>query len=97
MITEFGEMEIKPGLEQEFIDGVVKCMPMLLGSRGCQAVKLFRSQEAPSRFLLDVKWEDLEAHAAFKVSPGIEQWRAAVAHCLVARANVWHGDLVVGN
>ena len=95
MITEFGEMEIKPGLEQEFIDGVENCKHMLFGSPGCHGVKLFRSQENPSRFLLDVKWQDLESHRAFKESPGIQQWRAAVAHCLTGRAHVWHGDLVV--
>jgi len=95
MITEFAEIEVKPGLEAEFIAGVEKSKPAFLRSAGCRGVALTRGVENPAKFVLHVLWESVEHHmVTFRASPEFQEWRANVGHCFAAPPNVWHGEKV---
>jgi len=89
-------MKVKPDMEQEFIDGADSCMAILLALPGCRAIERCRLQESPSCFSLYIGRYNFAVHDAFTLSPSIGQGRAAVGHCRVARARVWHGDIVIG-
>jgi quinol monooxygenase YgiN len=95
MVTEFAEIEVKPGMEAAFIEGVEKSRPAFLRSTGCHGVGLVRSVENPLKFVLQVQWESVEAHmVTFRASPEFQEWRGNVGHCFAAPPHVWHGETV---
>jgi len=97
MVTEFAEIDVKPGLEQEFIEGVKKSIPAFLRSAGCHGVALVRGVESPRKFVLQVQWESVDHHmVTFRAAPEFQEWRANVGHCFAAPPNVWHGETVAG-
>lgn len=91
MIKEIAQLTIKPGLEQQFEQGVSQARPLFLRSRGCQGVQLFRSIEQPEQYTLVVDWETVEDHMVhFRESPEFQQWRALVGDTFAAPPNVHH-------
>lgn len=95
MITEFAEIEVKPGMEEAFIAGVEKSKPAFLRSAGCHGVRLLRAVEMPRKFMLQVQWESVVHHMElFRAAPEYQEWRANVAHCFAGAPLVWHGETV---
>jgi quinol monooxygenase YgiN len=65
-------------------------------SKGCHGMELQRSHETPSRYLLFVRWDSVEAHmVGFRESPEFQIWRKAVSHCFEAPPTVEHVAPVV--
>ncbi len=96
MVIEFAEIDVKPGMEAEFIAGVETSRPLFLRSPGCHGLVLHRSIEQPQHFILNIKWDSVAAHEAFRAAPEFALWRANVSACFAAAPNVWHGERVVG-
>jgi quinol monooxygenase YgiN len=95
MITEFAEIEVKPGMEAAFIEGVEKSKAAFLRSAGCHGVALVRGVENPLKFVLQVQWESVAHHmVTFRAAPEFQEWRANVGHCFAAPPSVWHGENV---
>jgi quinol monooxygenase YgiN len=95
MVTEFAEIEVKAGMEQDFIAGVEKSKPAFLRSEGCHGLHLVRSVENPTKFVLHVLWESVDHHMVkFRAAPEFQEWRSNVGHCFAAPPNVWHGEKV---
>jgi quinol monooxygenase YgiN len=95
MVTEFAEIEVKPGMEAAFIAGVEKSKPAFLRSAGCHGLVLRRSVENPLKFVLQVQWESVDHHmVTFRAAPEFQEWRGNVGHCFAAAPNVWHGEVV---
>ena len=91
MILEIATLTITPGMEAEFEAGVTKAVAAFQGSKGCHGLELQRSHETPSRYLLFVRWESVEAHMVdFRESPAFQVWRGAVGHCFAAPPSVEH-------
>ncbi|HTQ72069.1 MAG TPA: antibiotic biosynthesis monooxygenase family protein [Acidocella sp.] len=96
MVTEFAQIEVKPGMEEAFIQGAAKSRPVFLAAEGCFGMGLQRSVEEPSKFLLMVQWESVDAHMViFRESPGFQEWRNNVGHCFAVPPVVWHGETVI--
>ncbi len=96
MVTEFAQIEVKPGMEETFIQGAAKSRPVFLAAEGCFGMGLQRSVEEPSKFLLMVQWESVDAHMViFRESPGFQEWRNNVGHCFAVPPVVWHGATVI--
>src|SRR5690349_1901780 len=62
MILEMAHIEVKPGAEAAFEAAVAQAAPLFAAARGCQKMELHRVVEAPSRYILMVRWETLEDH-----------------------------------
>lgn len=96
MVTEFAQIEVKPGMEQELIKGVENSRSVFQAARGCKHMALQRSMEEPTKFLLAVQWESVEDHMVhFRQSEGFKIWRENVGHCFAVPPVVWHGQTVV--
>ncbi len=96
MVTEFAEIEVKPGMEQEFVAGVAKSKAAFLRSAGCHGLHLVRSVENPLKFVLHVQWESVAHHMElFRAAPEFQEWRGNVGHCFAVPPVVWHGEVVV--
>ena len=69
MLLERSEIQVKPGLEQEFARVMAdQGMPLLSSVPGVKGVQIGRGVENPSKFIFLVEWEAMEAHTAFKTS-----------------------------
>jgi heme-degrading monooxygenase HmoA len=96
MILEIAQLDIKPGMENEFEAAVSKAVPIFKRAKGCEGVTLQRSHENPSRYRLFVRWETLENHTKdFRESADFQEWRKLVGHCFASPPNVEHVSEVV--
>ena len=88
MITEIAQIDVKPGMEQEFEAGVAKAAPVFKRAKGCHGVALEKSIEKPSRYRLFVQWETVENHTVdFRGSADFQV--AAPASGIASRARRW--------
>ena len=96
MIMEIAQIEVKPGMEAEFEQGVTKAAPLFQRAKGCTGMTLQKSHENPARYRLFVKWGTLENHTRdFRESPDFQEWRKLVGHCFASPPGVEHVTEVV--
>jgi quinol monooxygenase YgiN len=92
MITEFAEIEVKPGTEQTFRDGVAACKPLFARAPGCHGLELHHAIEHPLNFLLVIKWDAVQDHINMTQSPDFQTWRATVGACFAGKPKVFHAN-----
>jgi len=91
MILEIAQIDVTPGMEDEFEAGVTKAAPIFRRAKGCKGMELQRGIEQPGRYRLFVKWETVENHTVdFRGSADFQEWRKLVAHCFAAAPHVEH-------
>lgn len=96
MFLEIAQIDVKPGMEQQFEDGVGKAAPIFRRAKGCNSMTLTRSVEKPARYRLFVHWATLENHTVdFRGSADFQEWRKLVGHCFAAPPEVEHVREVV--
>jgi len=96
MILEIAQINVKPGMEQEFEANVAKAAPLFRRAKGCASMKLMRSAEKPERYRLFVQWQTLENHTVdFRGSADFQEWRTLVGHCFAAPPDVEHVAVAV--
>ena len=80
MVLEVAQIEVVPGQEDAFVEAYRKAREVLVSTSGFRSVRVVRGVESPSRFLLLVEWDSVEAH---------EQHFRAVPE----RFTVWRGHI----
>jgi quinol monooxygenase YgiN len=96
MVLEIAQIDVKPGMENEFEAGVKAAAPIFKRAKGCHGMELQRSIEKPSRYRLFVQWQTLENHTVdFRGSPDFQEWRKLVGHCFAAPPEVEHTEQAV--
>jgi len=91
MILEIAQIDVKPGLEQEFEAGVAKAAPIFQRAKGCKGMSLQRSVEKPARYRLFVTWDTVENHTVdFRNSTDFQEWRKLVGHFFATPPEVEH-------
>jgi heme-degrading monooxygenase HmoA len=96
MILEIAQIDVKPGMEQEFEAGVRAAGPIFERAKGCKGMTLQRSHEQPNRYRLFVTWETVENHTVdFRGSADFAEWRKLVGHCFAQPPEVEHVHEVV--
>jgi heme-degrading monooxygenase HmoA len=96
VITEHAVLEVIPGREDEFILVMARAKALIAATPGFVSLRVERGVEQPSRFLLLVEWETLEAHTeGFRGSANYEEWRALLHHFYDPFPLVEHFEAVV--
>jgi heme-degrading monooxygenase HmoA len=91
MILEIAQIDVKPGMEQEFEAGMRKAVPLFQRAKGCKSMQVQRSIEKPGRYRGLVQWETLENHTVdFRGSADFQEFRRLVGHCFAAPPEVEH-------
>ncbi len=91
MILEIAQIDVKPGMENDFEAGVKAATPLFQRAKGCTGVTLQRSHEMPQRYRLFVQWQTLENHTVdFRGSADFQEWRKLVGHCFAGPPHVEH-------
>ena len=90
MLLEIAVIPVKPGMESDFEARVRRAAPLFQRAKGCTALSLHRSHEAPSRYRLFVQWETLASHRDFCASADHEEWRKLIVPCFAGPPEVEH-------
>ncbi len=91
MVLEIATLDIKPGQEKAFEAGVADAVKHFKAAPGCHGMALQRSHETPSRYLLFVRWDSVEAHTVdFRNGPHFAGWRSCVSDFFAAPPSVEH-------
>ncbi len=98
MILEAAILDVIPGKEREFESAFAKASPIIAGMNGYISHQLQHCIEAPTRFLLLVQWETLEAHTiGFRGSAEYQEWRKLLHHFYDPFPVVQHYELSFSN
>jgi heme-degrading monooxygenase HmoA len=96
MVTEIAQIDVKPGMEREFEQGVEEARQHFRRGKGFRSMGLLRSIEKPQRYRLMIEWDTLESHIKeFYGSDDWKAWRALVAHCFAGPPEVDHSNTVL--
>ena len=79
MILEVALIDVFPGGEDAFVASYRLGHPILASTPGCRSVRMTRGIESPSRFVLLVEWDSVEAHTEnFRNTERFVQWRGLI-------------------
>lgn len=96
MILEIAQIDIKPGFEQEFEEGVRRATLLFLRAAGFRSFQLRKVVEKPHRYQLVVGWRSVEDHVVgFVGSSDFKAWRELVGHCFERLPYVEHSSMVM--
>lgn len=91
MVLEVAMFDIVPGREEEFTEAYAGARHLVEATEGCRAVRMTRGVESPSRFVLLIEWDSVEAHeTGFRASERFPAWRAAIGPFFASPPAVEH-------
>jgi heme-degrading monooxygenase HmoA len=79
MVLEIGDIEVSPGSADGFATAYLSVREVLATTPGCHSVRMTRGIETPTRFVLLVEWDSIEAHEQnFRATDRFGAWRGAI-------------------
>jgi heme-degrading monooxygenase HmoA len=79
MVLEVALIDVVSGQEDAFAAAYGEARELVAGTPGCRSVRMTRGIESPSRFVLLVEWDSVEAHQKnFRESERFPAWRARI-------------------
>ena len=98
MITEIADFAVLPDKQEQFADAVREGLALAAQSSGFRGARLTRSIETPTRFVLFIEWDSVEAHTVgFRESELFPQWRAIVGPFFDGPPTVEHVEELVAH
>ena len=96
VVLEIADFAVLPGKEDEFAAAVREGLALIADTPGYRSARLTRGVESPSRFVLLIEWDSLEAHTVgFRQSENFTRWRGLIGSFLDGDPRVEHFDDVV--
>ncbi|WP_086055462.1 antibiotic biosynthesis monooxygenase family protein [Protofrankia coriariae] len=90
-VLEVARFDVVPGQEEAFAAAYRRVVTEITTCPGCRSARLARGVETPSRFVLFVEWENLDAHlVTFRTSDRFTRWRAALGPFFAQPPSVEH-------
>ncbi|GAA4685385.1 antibiotic biosynthesis monooxygenase family protein [Phytohabitans rumicis] len=91
MVLEVALIDIVAGQEDDFAAAYAKGHPVLASTPGCRSVRMTRGIESPTRFVLLVEWDTVEAHIEnFRDTERFTTWRSLIGPYFAAPPVVEH-------
>ncbi|WP_346539424.1 antibiotic biosynthesis monooxygenase family protein [Micromonospora sp. DPT] len=91
MVLEVALIDVLPGHEDEFAAAYAQARGILTAVEGCRSVRMTRGIETPTRFVLLVEWDSVEAHEQnFRASEAFDKWRALIGPHFAGPPRVEH-------
>jgi heme-degrading monooxygenase HmoA len=79
VVLEIADFAVLPGQEGEFVAAVREGLAYVAATPGFRSARVTRGVESPSRFVLLIEWDSLEAHTVgFRESENFPRWRGVV-------------------
>ena len=91
MVLEIADIEVRPGAEEDFLAAYRGVRDVVTSTPGCRAVRMTRGVESPSRFVLLVEWDSVQAHEEnFRATDRFTAWRGAIGPFFAGPPRVEH-------
>src|SRR5688572_27425922 len=91
MVLEVAIFDVHPGQEDEFTGAYGVARDVLATTDGCRSVRMTRGIESPSRFVLLVEWDSVEAHETnFRATERFTTWRGHIGRFFAGPPTVEH-------
>lgn len=91
MVLEIADFTVRPGTEDQFAAAYLEAKDLLAATPGFVSARMTRGIESPSRFVLLVEWQSVEAHTVgFRESERFPRWRELVGPFFAADPKVEH-------
>jgi heme-degrading monooxygenase HmoA len=91
MVLEIARFAILAGREDDFVSAYHEARELLAATDGFRSARMTRGVESPSRFVLLVEWESLEAHTEnFRESERFVRWRELIGPFFDGAPDVEH-------
>ena len=90
MVLEVALIDVQPGTEPAFEAGFREVRSAVADSPGCRSLRMTHGIETPTRFVLLVEWESIEAHQAFRDSERFAIWRGGIGGFFAGPPHVEH-------
>jgi heme-degrading monooxygenase HmoA len=79
MVLEVALIDVQEGREEEFVAAYRKAYQLVVTTPGCRSVRMTKGVESPSRFVLLVEWDSVEAHLDnFRATERFTEWRGLI-------------------
>jgi heme-degrading monooxygenase HmoA len=79
MVLEIARFAILAGRENDFVAAYHEARELLAATDGFRSARMTRGVESPSRFVLVVEWDSVEAHTInFRGSDRFPRWRELI-------------------
>ncbi|HEY9416867.1 MAG TPA: antibiotic biosynthesis monooxygenase [Pseudonocardia sp.] len=79
MVLEIARFAVLAGRENDFVAAFHEARGLLAATVGFRSARMTRGVESPSRFVLIVEWDSLEAHTEnFRKSDRFPRWRELI-------------------
>lgn len=91
MVLEVALFDVTPGHEDDFAAAYTAARQLVATTPGCRSIRMTRGIESPSRFVLLVEWDTVEAHLDnFRASERFDHWRGLIGRYFAAPPVVEH-------
>ncbi|WP_199035790.1 antibiotic biosynthesis monooxygenase family protein [Glycomyces salinus] len=95
MVLEVAEISVTPGREAEFAAAYRQARELVAVSPGLRSIRMTQGIETPSRFVLLIEWDSVEAHdQGFRQTDRFGKWREAIGPFFAKPPHVEHFDEV---
>jgi heme-degrading monooxygenase HmoA len=78
MVLEVALIDVMPGSEDAFVAAYGQARRLVTDTPGCRSIRMTRGVETPTRMVLLVEWDSVDAHEVFRSSDRFGQWRALI-------------------
>ncbi|MFC3495592.1 antibiotic biosynthesis monooxygenase family protein [Glycomyces rhizosphaerae] len=79
MVLEVAEIKIIPGQEEGFKEAYRTARELVKVSPGLRSMRMTQGVESPSRFVLLIEWDSVEAHEqGFRETDRFPKWRESI-------------------
>lgn len=79
MVLEVAEIKVTPGQEDAFKEAYRSARELVRVSPGLRTMRMTQGIESPSRFVLLIEWDSVEAHEqGFRETDRYAKWREAI-------------------
>lgn len=93
MVLEVAEIKITPGQEDAFKEAYRSVQDLVKASPGLRSFRMTQGVETPSRFVLLIEWDSVEAHEqGFRETDRYPKWREAIGRYFSEPPLVEHFD-----
>ncbi|MGZ6827670.1 MAG: antibiotic biosynthesis monooxygenase family protein [Mycobacteriales bacterium] len=89
MVLEVALFDVTPGAEAAFRASYAAARPVLAAA-GPRSIRMTQGIETPTRFVLLVEWDSVQAHDDFRASEAFGTWRGHIGPHFAGPPQVEH-------
>lgn len=78
MVLEVAIIDVRDGTQAEFEAAYAEARQQVAATPGWRSMRMTHGIETPTRYVLLVEWDSVEAHEDFRASERFGRWRALI-------------------